>query len=67
MPLQHRAGRGVSFLTIDAPIFQFIEWNPHVGYRATHKGSRRDHAEIAVEKLQLCLAMTGGTEFVQHG
>src|SRR6202790_1889836 len=67
MPLQHRARDGVGLLQVDAPIFQLVERYPRIGHRAAHIGSRRYHAEIAIEILHLRLAMARGTEFIQHG
>src|ERR1700761_7108695 len=64
--LKHSGRHAVGFLQIDAPVFQFVERNPCVRDGATHIGSRRDHAEIAVEILHLRFAMARGTEFIQH-
>ena len=67
MPLQHRGGNGVGLLQIDAPVFEFVERYARIGHRAAHIGSRRDHAEIAIQILHLRFAMARGTEFIQHG
>src|SRR3984893_645687 len=67
MPLQHRARDGVGLLQVDAPIFQLVERYPRIGHRAAHIGSRRYHAEIAIQILHLRFAMARGTEFIQHG
>ena len=60
-------GTRIGLLQIDAPVFQLVERDPHVGDRAAHIGSGRDHAEIAVQILHLRFAMARGTEFIQHG
>src|SRR5258708_7741750 len=66
MPLQDRGRDRVGFLQVDAPILQFVERNAGIGNGATYIGSRRDHAEIAVQILHLRLAMTRGAEFIKH-
>jgi hypothetical protein len=66
MSLQDGGRRCIGFLQIDAPIFQLVERYPHIGDRATNKGSGRDHTEITVEILHLRFAMARGAEFVQH-
>jgi hypothetical protein len=37
-----------------------------ISHRAADIGSRRDHAEIAIQILHLRFAMARGTEFIQH-
>src|SRR6058998_2374745 len=66
MPLQYGARDRIGLLQIDAPVFQFVERDPHVGDGAAHIGSWRDHAEIAVQILHLRFAMARGTEFIEH-
>ena len=56
LPLQHRFGRGIGFLQVDAPVAQLLERNGDAGHRATHEGARPHHAEIAVEIFDLGLA-----------
>jgi hypothetical protein len=66
MPLQHGGGLRVSLLQIDAPVFQFVEWDAGVGDGAADIGSGRDHTEIAVEILHLRFAAARGAELVQQ-
>src|ERR1700760_1511993 len=66
MPLQDRSRLRIGFLQIDAPILQLIERYPDVAHRASHIGSRRDHAEVAVQILQLRLAMALRAGFIEH-
>src|SRR5258708_28748831 len=66
VPLQHGARDGVGLLQVDAPIFQFVERDARIGHGAADIGSRRDHAEIAIQILHLRFAMARGAEFIQH-
>ncbi len=66
MPLQHRGRQRIGLLQVDAPVFQLVERDPNVGHRAAHIGSRRGHAEIAVQILHLRFAMARGAEFIQQ-
>src|SRR2546425_1255925 len=66
MPLEHGGRHRIGFLEIDAPVFQFVERDPHVRYGAAHIGSGRHHAEIAIQILHLRFAMPRGTKLVQH-
>jgi len=49
--LDHRLGRGVGLLQVDAPIFEFLDRDGLAGDRAAHKGAGLDHAEVAVEEF----------------
>ena len=55
VPLQHRLGRRIGLLQFDAPVFQLLERDRHVGDRAAHECARPDHAEVAVEIFHLRL------------
>src|SRR5436309_834795 len=67
MTLQHRDRNGVGFLQVDAPVFQFIKRYARVAHGTANIGSRRDHAEVAVQILYLRFAVTRRPEFIQHG
>ena len=56
VPLQHRLGRGIGLLQVDAPIAQLLERNRHAGHRAAHERTRPHDAEIAVEIFDIGLA-----------
>jgi hypothetical protein len=64
--LQDRARESVGFLQVDAPVFQFVEWNASVGDTATDVGSWRNHPEIAIEILHARFALTGLAKFIQQ-
>ena len=66
VPLQHGGGNRIGLLQVDAPVFQLVERDPHVGDGAAHIGPGRDHAEIAIQILHLRFAMPRGTEFIKH-
>ena len=61
-----RRGNRIGFLQVDAPVFQLVERDPHVGDGAAHIGPGRDHAEIAIQILHLRFAIPRGTEFIKH-
>src|SRR5262249_19085838 len=66
MPLQHRLRLGIGLLQVDAPVLQLIERDAHVSDGAADIGSRRDHAEVAVEILHLRFTAARGAELVQQ-
>ncbi len=59
MPLQHRLGRRIGFLQLDAPIPQLLERDRHPCHRAAHKGARPHDAKIAIEIFDVGLAGHG--------
>lgn len=66
MPRQHRFRGCVSFLAIDTPVFEFVQRNVLAGDGAANVGAGGGYAKIAVEIFDLSLAMTGGSEFIEH-
>src|SRR5712691_5191423 len=59
MALQHRLRAGIGFLQVDAPVFQLLERDRDAGDGAAHERPRPDHAEVAVEELDVRLARHG--------
>ena len=66
MPLQHGDRLRVGLLQIDAPVFQLVERDAHLGDGAADIGSWRDHAKVAVEILHLRFTAARGAELVQQ-
>src|SRR5215813_11960687 len=68
MAPQHGLRRHVGLLQIDTPVFELFERDRRAGHGATHEGAGPQHAEIAVEVLDLGLARHRGRaiEPVQH-
>jgi len=56
VPLQHRLGRGVCFLQIDAPIPKLLKRNSSTGHGTAHERAGAHDAEIAIQVFDLGLA-----------